>query len=495
MVAFHELTVPLFSFILLILFLKRRRSTAGKIFPPSPRKLPIIGNLHQLGKSPHRSLLTLSKRHGELMLLHLGSKPVLVASSAAAAREIMKNQDLIFSNRPKLSAPDRLTYGSRDVAFSPYGEYWRHVRSICVLQLLSNRRVQSFRRVREEETSLMIERIARSPAGAAVNLSEELVATTNDVICRVALGRKYGGGGEERRFKKFLSEFVELLGASPVGDLVTWLAWVDRVGGLDAKVERVARLFDEFLEHVVREHREVEKSGRVDDEELDFVDILLQFQRENEKTSPVEDETIKALILDMFAGGTDTTVSSMEWTMAELIRNPRTMKVLQNEVREVARNKVEVDEEDLEKMPYLKAVMKESLRLHSPVPLLVPRESTEDTKVLGCDVASGTRVMVNAWAISRDPSLWENPEEFCPERFLDTSIDYKGLHFEFIPFGAGRRGCPAVAFAMSVNELAIAKLVHKFNFGLANGGRGEDLDMSETIGIAVHKKLPLLVVV
>ncbi|KAL1568310.1 unspecific monooxygenase [Salvia divinorum] len=146
-------------------------------------------------------------------------------------------------------------------------------------------------------------------------------------------------------------------------------------------------------------------------------------------------------------------------------------------------------------MPYLKAVIKESLRLHSPIPLLVPRESTKDTKVLGYDVASGTRVLVNAWAISRDPSLWENPEEFCPERFFDTSIDYKGLHFEFIPFGAGRRGCPAVAFAMSVNELAIAKLVHKFNFGLANGGRVEDLDMSETIGIAVHKKFPQLVVV
>ncbi|KAL1568309.1 unspecific monooxygenase [Salvia divinorum] len=326
MVALHELTVPLFSFILLIIFLKRRRSTANKTLPPSPRKLPIIGNLHQLGKSPHRSLLSLSKRHGELMLLHLGSKPVVVASSAAAAREIMKNQDLIFSNRPKLSVPNRLTYGSRDVAFSPYGEYWRQVRSICVLQLLSNKRVQSFRRVREEETSLMIERIGRSSAvGAAVNLSEELVATTNNVICRVALGRKYGGGGgEERRFKKFLSEFVELLGASPVGDLITWLAWVDRVGGLNAKVERVAKLFDEFLEHVVREHRDMEKLGRVDgddDQELDFVDILLQFQRENEKTSIVEDETIKALILDMFAGGTDTTVSSMEWTMAELIRN------------------------------------------------------------------------------------------------------------------------------------------------------------------------------
>lgn len=171
------------------------------------------------------------------------------------------------------------------------------------------------------------------------------------------------------------------------------------------------------------------------------------------------------------------------------------MQILQNEVRRACGSKEEIEEEDLEKMPYLKAVIKEGLRLHPPVPLLIPRQSTQDTKILGYDIATHTRVMVNVWAIARDPSVWENPEEFRPERFLESSMDFKGVHFDFIPFGAGRRGCPGIAFAMSVDELALAKLVHKFNFALPNGERVEDLDMSEATGITVHKKLPLHVVV
>ncbi|KAL0356356.1 UNVERIFIED_CONTAM: cytochrome [Sesamum radiatum] len=497
---YQTLIVPLVSFFLFIFFLHKRRSTAAlpsRKRPPSPRKLPIIGNLHQLGIYPHRSLQALSRRYGQLMLLHFGHVPVLVASSADAACEIMKNQDLIFSNRPKVSIPGRLTYGSRDVAFAPYSEYWRQARSICVLQLLSNKRVQSFRRVREEETSAMIDRIRQlGSSSSAVNLSDVLVTTTNDVFCRVALGRKYKDeDGEGRKFKKFLGEFVELLGTSSIGDYIPWLAWTSRIDGLDAKVERVAKLFDEFLEGVIQEHRDKDKGEKIsDDGGLDFVDILLEFQRENKGRSPVEDETIKAIILDMFAGGTDTTFSSLEWSIAELIRNLRTMKTLQNEVREVAGTKEEISEDDLEKMHYLKAVIKESLRLHSPVSLLIPRESTQDTKVMGYDISAGTQVIVNAWAIGRDPSLWENPEEFHPERFLDTSVDFRGLHFELIPFGAGRRGCPGVAFAVAVNELALAKLVHKFEFALPDGGREEDLDMTESYGITVHRKHPLLVV-
>ncbi|KAK6148273.1 hypothetical protein DH2020_019185 [Rehmannia glutinosa] len=450
----------------------RRCINTPKNLPPSPRKLPIIGNLHQLGKSPHRSLQSLSNRYGQLLLLHFGHVPVVVASSADAAREIMKNQDLIFSNRPKLSIPDKLIYGSRDVAFAPYGEYWRQVRSICVLQLLSNKRVQSFRRVRQEETSAMVEKIRQLGfSSSVVNLSDVLVSLTNDVVCRVALGRKYSDHGEDKMFKDFLVEFVELLGATSLGDYIPWLGWIDRVNGLDARLEKVAKLFDEFLEIVIQEHKDRKKREEVGgDAELDFVDILLQFQEETKGSTLVEDDTIKALILDMFAAGTDTTVSALEWAIAELIENPRTMKILQNEVRKVVGRKEEIDEDHLEKMMYLKAVIKESLRLHSPIPLLVPRESTQDTKVMGYDIAARTR------------------------RFLDSSIDFKGLHFELIPFGAGRRGCPGIAFAVAVDELALAKLVHKFNFALPNGRRGEDLEMSETTGLTVHKKLPLLVV-
>ncbi|KAK3037500.1 hypothetical protein RJ639_030308 [Escallonia herrerae] len=485
---------------LAFLFIKRSSPTrtTHKNLPPSPRKLPIIGNLHQLGSSPHRSLRSLSRRHGPLMQLHLGSVPVLVVSSADGAREITKNHDLVFLNRPKVSIPDRLLYGGRDVAFSPYGDYWRQVRSICVLKLLSNKRVQSYDNVREEEAALMLEKIGKiSSSCSLVNLSDLFMSLTNDTVCRVALGRKYSGGEGGRKFKELLAQFAELLGVFSIRDYIPWLGWVDKVKGLDGKVEKVAKEFDEFLEGVIKEHTDQDKGekngGESDDggEGQDFVDILLEFQRENKNSSPIHVDTIKALILDMFAAGTDTTHTVLEWGMAELLRHPNVMKKLQDEVRETGRGKPKISEDDLEKMHYLKAVIKETLRLHTPIPLLVPRESTQDVKIMGYDIAAGTQVYINAWAIGRDPSLWEDAEEFRPERFLNSATDYKGFHYQLIPFGAGRRGCPGMLFAMSLNELAVANMVHKFDFTLPDGA--EDLDMTETTGITVHKKSPILV--
>nr|ABW86889.1 menthofuran synthase [Mentha arvensis] len=475
--------------LLVVLFHKRKSSLSSrKRPPPSPLSLPVIGHFHLIGALSHRSFHSLSKRYGEVMLLHFGSAPVLVASSAAAAREIMKNQDPIFASRPRLSISDRLLYSGRDVAFAAYGEHWRHARSMCVLQMLSAKRVQSFRRIREEETSAMIEKIRRSQP-SAVNLSEMFMALTNGVVHRAALGRKDGGGDD---FNRTLNKFIELLGSFNVGDYVPWLAWINRINGVDAEVEKVFKKMDGFMEGILQEYRK-KKVG--DDATTNFVDTLLQFQRESKDTNPVEDDVIKALILDMFVGGTDTTFAALEWTMAELIRNPRTLKALQNEVREVSRNRGGITEDDVDKMPYLRAVSKEILRLRPPFPSLVPRELTQDANLLGYDVPRGTLVLVNNWTVSRDPSLWENPDEFRPERFLETSIDYKGLHFEMLPFGSGRRGCPGITFAMSLYELALSKLVNEFDFRLAmaNGDRVEDLDMTEAPGIVVHKKSPLLV--
>ncbi|KAL4566633.1 hypothetical protein LXL04_030753 [Taraxacum kok-saghyz] len=192
----------------------------------------------------------------------------------------------------------------------------------------------------------------------------------------------------------------------------------------------------------------------------------------------------------MFAAGTDTTFTNLEWTISELLRHPQIMKKLQHEARQIGQGRSMITEDDLDSMPYLKAVLKETLRLHTPLPLLVPRESTQDVKLLGYDIMAGTQVIINAWAIARDGLIWEEPNKFKPERFLESSIDYKGFHFELIPFGAGRRGCPANQFAMVINEIVLANLVYKFHFTLSGG---VDLDMSETSGLTVHKKLPILV--
>ncbi|PWA65899.1 cytochrome P450 71A4 [Artemisia annua] len=268
--------------------------------PPSPRKLPIIGNLHQIGLNPHRSLQALTQKLGPLVLIQLGSVPVLVASSAEAAREILKTHDVIFASRPKLSIPHALTYGSKDIAFSPYGEYWRHVRSIAVLQLLSSKRVQSFRHVREEETRVMLDKIGKS-SGSVIDLGELLNSLTNNIICRVALGRTYQGV----EFNDLLVRFTYLLGSYSVGNYIPWLSWVDRLSGLESRTKKVAEEFDEFLERVLEEHIDKKNTlngdfGGRNDAGQDLVDILLDVQRENTTNFILHRDVIKAAIMCNF---------------------------------------------------------------------------------------------------------------------------------------------------------------------------------------------------
>ncbi|KNA16975.1 hypothetical protein SOVF_084500 [Spinacia oleracea] len=300
----------IFPLILFLFFLYKwlhKKSSPCKSSLPSPPRLPIIGNLHQLGTYPHRSLQSLSERYGELMLINLGKAPVLIVSSAKAAREIMKTQDLTFCNRPTSKTGNKLLYNGKDVAAAPYGEYWRQMKSICVLQLLSNTRVRCFRSVREEEMTLLVKKIEKS-SSSAVNLSEMFMTLTNDVICRVAFGRKYSANeGSDINFKKLLKEFLELIGSFRVGDFIPCLAWTNWLDGSDAKVEKVAKEFDHFLEQVVKEHQDGQagnmSDGESENDEIskDFVDVLLDVQKEKAAGFAIDRDSIKALILVTFS--------------------------------------------------------------------------------------------------------------------------------------------------------------------------------------------------
>ncbi|KAJ8615514.1 hypothetical protein MRB53_034886 [Persea americana] len=485
------------SFSFLLLKLNEKKAKKANL-PPSPPKLPIIGNLHQLGTLPHRSLGSLASIHGPLMLLHLGQIPTLVVSSAKMAEEIMKTHDLIFASRPAITPARRIFYDCTDVVFAPYGEYWRQLRKVCVLELLSIKRVDSYRWIREEEVGLMIERISQSCSmGTGVNLSELLLSVSSGTTTRVAFGKKYEGEEEERKnkFADLAAELTTLMGSFFVGDYFPWLAWVDFLTGMGGKLKRSFQELDAFVDQVIDDHlvnREVNGSDGV--EQKDFVDVLLHLQKDSPLGVQLTKSNLKAVILDIFSGGTDTTAVTLEWAMAELIKHPVAMEKAQAEVRRVVGEKAKVEEEDLRQLHYLKLIIKETLRFHPVAPLLVPRESTRDVVIRGYHIPAKTRVFVNAWAIGRDPVSWENAEEFCPERFAHNSVDFKGQDFELIPFGAGRRICPGIAFGISSVELALANLLYWFNWEFPKGLTKDNLDMSEAPGLTAHMKCPLQLV-
>ncbi|KAH6772011.1 hypothetical protein C2S51_010415 [Perilla frutescens var. frutescens] len=477
----------------LLLLFSTYKSGKNKRLPPSPPKLPILGNLHQLSSLPHQDLHAMARKHGPLMLLHFGSVPVLIASSADAAGEIMKTHDLTFASRPEYKAFKKLLYGCKDVSFSPYGEYWRQMKSIFVLQLLSNKRVQSFRSIREEETSLFVRKIEESE-GRHVNLSEMFREFTNDLICRSAFGSKFRESENGKELLRILEEFMALLGAICIGDFIPWLSWIDRVSGFDKKLDRVTKAMDDFLENLVQERIEASKGCHVLNKDgQNFFDIMLEIHNENKVGASITRESIKALLADVLSGGTDTISTTLEWAMTELLRHPAVLKTLQNEVREIAKDS-NITDNDVIKMHYLKAVIKETLRYHPPLPLLAPRVASKDLTIKGYDISAGTVAMINVWTIGRDAAIWEDAEKFRPERFLESSIDFKGVDFELIPFGAGRRGCPGITYAVAAMEFLLANIVQKFNWKLGNGTQGVDLDTIEAPGVAVHRANPLFAV-
>ncbi|GLT40261.1 hypothetical protein SLA2020_144100 [Shorea laevis] len=473
----------------LYLTLKRGRKLN---LPPSPPKLPIIGNLHQLGKLPHRSLLALSRKYGPLMLLHIGQSPTLVVSSAEMAREIMKNHDVVFSSRPNSMAAEILLYGRTDIGFAPYGEYWRQLRKICVLELLNIKRVQSFQFVREEEVTVLIDKLrSASLEGSSINLSEMISVVTNNIITRCVFSRR--AEKEDSRISKLtkLTRQVSSLLSSPsFGDVAPLLGWLDYLTGFVSRLRETSRELSVFFDRVIEERTQCGNNDGSKSDRLDLLQILLQLQKGDTLDMDLTKDNIKGILMDVFVGGTDTSWATTEWVMAELVKNPSIMKKAQEEVRNVVGEKSKLDENDIYQMSYLKCVIKEGLRLHAPAPLLLPRETAASDKLAGFDIPPKTRVLINAWAIHRDPNYWDRPEEFLPERFEDCPVDFKDQDFKFFPFGGGRRACPGMPFAMAVVECIVANLLCWFDWKFP-GGETEKLDMDEAFGLTTGKKSPL----
>jgi cytochrome P450 len=215
-----------------------------------------------------------------------------------------------------------------------------------------------------------------------------------------------------------------------------------------------------------------------------------------EESDGLSTSTIKAVTMDMLAGGTETSSTVVEWAMVELLRNPRAMEKAQAELRQLAvkGKKKTISETDIQDLTYLKMVIRETMRLHAPIPLLIPRQCREECELGGYTIPVKTQFIINAWAIARDPENWHDPERFEPERFCDTFSCIKGNEFEYLPFGAGRRMCPGISFGMASVEHTLAQLLYHFDWKLPRGMKPEDIDMTEKFGIAAKIKNNLIVV-
>ncbi|CAL4937102.1 unnamed protein product [Urochloa decumbens] len=462
--------------------------------PPGPRRLPVLGNMHQImGSLPHRSLWKMAQQHGPVMLLRLGSVPAVVVSSAAAAREVMKTHDADCCSRPDTPGARRLSYGHKDVGFAPYSEYWREMRKLFIVELLSMRRVQAAWYAREAQVDKLIGRLSSS-GGKQVILEDHIFGLMDGIIGTVAFGNIYGT--EQFAHKKHFHDVVE----EAMGVLASFSAedyfpnatgrLVDRLTGVVTRRERVFRELDAFFDMIIEQHLDASRATA----NSNLVDVLIGLMKEHQGSLRFSRDHIKALLSNTFIGGVDTSSVTMIWAMAELIRKPWALRKVQDEIRAVVGDKERVQPDDMPNLKYLDMVVKETLRLHPALPLLVPRETLRHVKICGYDVPAKTRLLVNAWAIGRDPATWDNPEEFNPDRFEGKDVDFNGTHFELVPFGAGRRMCPGMALGVATTEFTLANLLYCFDWALPEGMAPEDVSMDEAGGLTVHKKTPLVLV-
>ncbi|KAG2659252.1 zealexin A1 synthase-like [Panicum virgatum] len=462
--------------------------------PPGPRMLPVIGSLHHLVSSPllFRVLRELAKKHGPLMMLRLGEVPALVASSMEAAQAILKVHDTSFADRYTPATSATIAYGGTDLILSPYGERWRHLRKIVVQEMLTATRVQSFKYIREEEVARFLQAMAAAAAtGTAVDFSTAVAKLVNDAFLRECVGSRCKYQDE---YLDAVHTVTQLASGITIADLYPSSRIMQMLGTAPRKGLAYRQRIDRILKQIIQEAKE---AMECEDETAheSFVSLLLRLQKDGSMPIPLTNETIIALMFDMLAAGSDTSSTILNWAMTELIRSPAAMARAQAEVREAFKGKSIITDDDIAEsgISYLKLVFKETLRLHPTSPLLIPRQCRETCQVMGYDIPKGMAVFVNVWAIGRDPSYWDDPEEFKPERFETNNLDFRGTNFEFIPFGAGRRMCPGINLGLANIELALASLLYHFDWKLPKGMEPKDVDMREAVGIVASKETSLIV--
>ncbi|PKA57448.1 Isoflavone 2'-hydroxylase [Apostasia shenzhenica] len=489
--------------------------------PPSPPSRPITGHLHYIKRPLHQSLARLSASHGPILLLRFGTRRVLSISSAELAEECFTTNDLVFAGRPRLPSSRFSSYNHSTIPTSVHGPHWREMRRIATVEALSGHRLTFFSDVRAHETRALARALfadsSRDGGFATVELPQRLFGLAMNVMMAMIVGKRYYGledGEEEARgFREAVEASFSVAGASNVGDFlpgaIGWFAR-RRVSGLLARVHQYR---DEVVQNLVEERRRKMREAEEGDEKRDrthrtMMDALLALQQE--QPDQYTDRFIKAIVetiimprveltkhlneaimmwTSLLSAGTDTSSHTSEWAMSLLLNNPEKLEKAREEIDEIVGNGRLIEESDLTKLPYIHCILTETLRLYPVAPLLIPHQSMEDCRVGGYDIPRETMLLVNAYVIHRDPTIWPEPTKFVPERFLEagkttTTTTTKMM----LPFGMGRRRCPGEGLATREVGLVLGTLIQCFEWRRV----GEDeVDMEEGGGITMPKAKPL----
>ncbi|XP_048228491.1 probable (S)-N-methylcoclaurine 3'-hydroxylase isozyme 2 [Ricinus communis] len=461
-------------------------SSERRPLPPGPRQWPIVGNILQVGKKPHVSLAHFAKLHGPLISLRLGAQIVVVASSPIAASEILKTHDRLLSAR-FISAAN--PYGDHvldrvALVWNPScSDQWKLLRAMCRSELFSAKAIDSQDTLTEKKLTEMLDFLTIKQ-GQVVNIGEVVFTTVFNTISNLIFSKdmlSFGDQGNAGGLKTLITKLMQLATAPNIADFYPVLARLD-----PQNMRRKMKIGFEKVLNVWQIYIKERRENHVNDApETDFLDVFL--------STGFDDDQINWLVLELFAAGVDTTTTTVEWAMAELLKSRATLVKVQQELDREVDNK-SIEESHVLQLQYLNACIKETFRLHPPAPFLIPRRALNTCEVLNYTIPKNSQVVVNLWAIGRDSSSWEDPLSFKPERFLNSNIDFKGHHFQLLPFGSGRRTCPGLPMATRQLPLILAYLIRCFEWSLPNDQDPAMLDMNDKFGITLVKDSPLLLV-
>ncbi|KAL5541017.1 hypothetical protein UlMin_042590 [Ulmus minor] len=473
-------TILLFLILTWFLFLaisSITRKSSGNL-PPGPKQLPIIGNLHQLGAKPHKSLTELARIHGPLMSVKLGQVTTIVVSSAAMAKEVLQTHDRLLCSR---TIPDALSvyeHNTTALPWIPVSDLWRNLRKICNTQLFAGKVLDANQNLRRRK---------RSVAGEAVDIGRAAFTTALNQLSNTIFSVDLADPNSDlaKEFKDITYNIMKEAGTPNLSDYFPLLKMIDPQGvrkRMGINFKRLIDVFDGLIDQRlrIRESRDSSMNN-------DMLDTLLNIAEGGE----LNRNLIKQLLVVLFVAGTDTTAATFQWAMAELLRNPEILSKARAELEQIIGKGNPVEESDIARLPYLQAIVKEVFRLHPVGPLLLPRRAVADVEIAGFTVPKGAQIFINIWAIGRDPNTWNDPNSFNPERFLGSELDVKGRNFELLPFGGGRRICPGLPLAMRILHLVLGTSIHSFDWKLENGIKPEEVDMEEKLGLTLEIAHPL----